>query len=167
METRFISNANRNISYNDNNNGNRNRNYNCNHNGNSNGNINNTFNRKNFRNGNRNINYNSTRGSRGRTRQSHDPPNPTRDEHCWTHEKNINDLHTSVVCRYPDIGHESNATLYSPQDFSTFVMEWQGGAYLLIKTQSKINTKLIFQHPVQNPPSSHNSIVYTGANKHF
>ena len=38
---------------------------------------------------------------------------------------------------------------------------------MLVKTQYKINTKLILQHPMLYPPSSHNAIVDTGATKNF
>ena len=38
---------------------------------------------------------------------------------------------------------------------------------MLVKTQSKIKTKLIIQHPIVSPPYSHNEIVDTGATKNF
>ena len=46
-------------------------------------------------------------------------------------------------------------------------MELQVGADKLVKTQSKINNKLILQHPIQYPPSSHSTIVETGATNFF
>ena len=46
-------------------------------------------------------------------------------------------------------------------------MEWQVGAYMLLKTQSKINNKPILQYPIWSPPSSHNVIVETSATKHI
>ena len=36
---------------------------------------------------------------------------------------------------------------------------------MLVKTQYKINTKLIFQHPIRYPPSSKNAIVDTDTTK--
>ena len=48
------------------------------------------------------------------------PPNSTGDAYFWTHGNTVNDLHNSGVCRYPSIGHKSNATLDNPHDVSTF-----------------------------------------------
>ena len=38
---------------------------------------------------------------------------------------------------------------------------------MLFKTKLKIKTKLILQHSILSPPSSHNAIVDTGATKYF
>ena len=38
---------------------------------------------------------------------------------------------------------------------------------MLVKKESKVNTKLILQHPIRYPQSSHNAIVDTGATKYF
>ena len=48
-------------------------------------------------------------------------------------------------------------------------MELQGGSDMLIKNylQYKTNNKLVLQHPIQYPPSSHNAIVDTGKTKYF
>ena len=57
--------------------------------------------------------------------------------------------------------------LENRQDDSTFGMELQGGADMWVKTQYKINTKLILQHPIWYPLSSLNVLVETGANKNW
>ena len=36
---------------------------------------------------------------------------------------------------------------------------------MLVNTKPKINTKLILQHPIQSPESSHNAIFDTGTTK--
>ena len=38
---------------------------------------------------------------------------------------------------------------------------------MLVKIQSKINMKIILQHPIQYPPSSHNAIIDTGTTDFF
>ena len=38
---------------------------------------------------------------------------------------------------------------------------------MLVKTQPFKKIKIILQHPIRYPPSSHNAIVDTGATKYF
>ena len=41
-------------------------------------------------------------------------------------------------------------------------MELQQVVSMMVKTQPKIKTKLVLQHPIQYPPSSQNTIFDTG-----
>ena len=147
MKTRASNNTNRN------NNGNGN--YNGNRNGDQNGNHNYKRNRNCNRNSSYNVNINSsdnvTCDSCGLTRQLCDPPNHNGTAYCWTHVKTINDLHSSVVCRYPAIGHKGNATFENTQYYSTLLMSLQGEADMFFKIQLKIKIKLILQHPIRSP----------------
>ena len=38
---------------------------------------------------------------------------------------------------------------------------------MLVKTQYKTKTEIILQHPIRSPPSSHNTLVDTGATNFF
>ena len=76
-------------------------------------------------------------------------------------------MYTSGVWRYPEIGHIRAATLDNTKYSRTFGMQWQGEADMLAKTKSKINIKVILQHPILSTPFSHNEIVETGATNSF
>ena len=132
MENRVIRNTNRNRNNNGNSNDNCNINYNVNINlnlnrnvnlnVNDNGNINNTKNRKKYCNGNRNKHYDAIHSSHGCIRQRHDPQNPTGTKYLWTHGKTLNDLHTSGVICYSNIGHKRTSVLDNPRYGSIFGM---------------------------------------------